>query len=146
MEHPPQKTTSNLLYPLERFYIDTSLPHVEHCYPDTMPQSYKNLLVHTNDMTSTLANFHHEGISLQVLDLQNSADALYRKVLLIGDDERTARAFAACIDFEVTQPTIFPLESRRDGPPAWHEQQCFGRNKSTLAARRRQTTERCEVV
>ena len=95
MEHPPQKTTSNLLYPLERFYIDTSLPHVEHCYPDTMPQSYKNLLVHTNDMTSTLANFHHEGISLQVLDLQNSAGALYRKVLLIGDDSARPVEFGA---------------------------------------------------
>ncbi len=52
--------------------------------PD-VPQPYRDLLVHDNDMTPTLEAFHACNLSLHVMRKQCEDDTLMRQVLLMSD-------------------------------------------------------------
>jgi chorismate-pyruvate lyase len=47
-----------------------------------IPAPYQKLLVHDHDMTSELAGFHHDSISLSVLQSGQSGDNYFREVTL----------------------------------------------------------------
>lgn len=54
--------------------------------PDSIPQPFRRLLVHDRDMTTSLARFHRDTITLQVLHGEHFPDRYLREVVL-----RTAR-------------------------------------------------------
>ncbi len=47
-----------------------------------VPQPYQQLLVHDHDMTSKLAGFHHDSISLSVLRSRQTGNIYFREVTL----------------------------------------------------------------
>lgn len=50
----------------------------------SLPQPYRDLLAHRNDMTSTLERFHDEPITLRPLTWKLYDGKLYRRVVLVG--------------------------------------------------------------
>ena len=82
---------AGLLYPLSEFYEEAglSLPQVEEIDASRLPEPYKSLLAHENDMTPTLERFHHESIRLRMLKHHHRGDVFSRQVvlLLIGNQK-----------------------------------------------------------
>ena len=80
-----------LLYPLDVVYAQAGLPlpPVSRVTGDEMPEPYRQLLVHTNDMTPTLEAFHGERLHLRVSRWRLEGDAYMRQVALLlnGSDK-----------------------------------------------------------
>ena len=74
----------SLVHPLERFYArsGTQLPPLDRIDGEDLPAPYRTLLVHRNDMTSTLENFHGQSVYLRVLGREQRGDDYYREVVL----------------------------------------------------------------
>lgn len=81
----PIAGASPLVYPLDDFYAQAGrpLPAFEVVSGDDMPQPYRSLLVHENDMTSTLASFHGSTPHVRVLHRQQRDDFYFREVILV---------------------------------------------------------------
>jgi chorismate-pyruvate lyase len=80
----PVATDAELLYPLSRFRQAEGepLPTFEIIEGSSMPQPYRDLLVHHGDMTSRLSAFHRGRIVLEVLHREVTAEAYRREVVL----------------------------------------------------------------
>lgn len=78
---------SPLLYPLDEFYVRNgrALPAVISIEGAAMPEPHRGLLVHENDMTPTLQNFHHDSLHVQALHAEDRGDFYFREVLLVLD-------------------------------------------------------------
>ena len=108
----------NLLYPLDEFYAESglTLPSLVRVNGKDIPEPYKSLLVHENDMTPTLENAYHQKIRLRVLKHQLSGNVFSREVLLTLDHDGRAVEFGAIriyldrLPFQARQPI---LEGRR---------------------------------
>lgn len=97
---PPESApaaVSPFLYPLDDFYAvaHRPLPTIETVAGDEMPEPYRQLLVHDSDMTSTLAAFHGEPITLDVLSREVRNDAYLREVILRTKDSGKPVEFGA---------------------------------------------------
>lgn len=81
----------NIIEPLDDFYEEAgvALPPFEEVAGEDVPQPYKTLLVHRNDMTPTLETFHGRDIHLRVLSRRRKGDEYFREVVLLldGTDE-----------------------------------------------------------
>ncbi|MEX2672362.1 MAG: hypothetical protein WD294_09665 [Phycisphaeraceae bacterium] len=88
---------AELLYPLSDFYAASGarLPDVETVDGLKMPQPFRRLLVHRNDMTPTLEAFAGQRIGLRTLEVHRGEDALYRQVVLITDGDEQPMEFGA---------------------------------------------------
>lgn len=88
---------AELLYPLSDFYAASGSkpPDVEAVDGADMPQPYRRLLVHRNDMTPTLEAFADRRIRLRPLDVHEGEDALYRQVVLITEQGEKPMEFGA---------------------------------------------------
>jgi chorismate-pyruvate lyase len=77
-------TTSALAHPLDEFYArsEMPLPPLKQIDSEELPEPYKTLLVHNNDMTSTLETFHQGAVHLRVLGRERRHDEYYREVVL----------------------------------------------------------------
>ena len=76
---------------LERFYEPTglSVPALKELKAAEVPQPYQALLVHSSDMTPTLANFYGQTLRLRVLSRERQADSYKREVILwLAEDAR----------------------------------------------------------
>jgi chorismate-pyruvate lyase len=76
---------------LERFYEPTGLaaPALEELKGAGVPQPYRALLVHSSDMTSTLAGFYGETPRLKVLSRERRGNSYKREVILwVTEGER----------------------------------------------------------
>ena len=75
---------TELLYPLSRFCEDGGhpLPACEVIDGAKMPRPYRDLLVHTGDMTSRLESCKGGEIVIEVLHHQQTADGYRREVVL----------------------------------------------------------------
>jgi len=62
---------------------------------DQMPEPYKSLLMHEQDMTHRLQAFVGQAIHIRPLHVQHEEDTLERRVLLIGDDDGRTVEFGA---------------------------------------------------
>lgn len=95
----PQSATSvsPLVYPLDDFYSQARLPLplIEPVPGEAVPEPYKTLLVHSNDMTPTLERFHDSRIHLQVLRRQQRDDLYFREVVLVLDGSERPVEFGA---------------------------------------------------
>lgn len=80
--------TYEVLYPLSLFrqHDRRPLPIIQIIDGSVMPQPYHDLLVHLGDMTSRLEAYHHTPLKLRVLNLEQTADAYRREVLLCSQE------------------------------------------------------------
>lgn len=74
----------SVAHPLEEFYARSGLPlpPLQQIDGEEVPQPYRKLLVHGQDMTSTLEKFHQATVQVQVLGRQQQGDEYYREVVL----------------------------------------------------------------
>ncbi|MEX2301285.1 MAG: hypothetical protein WD733_10130 [Bryobacterales bacterium] len=88
-------TELNVLQPLTEFYEEAglALPEVKLIEGRHMPQPYRKLLVHDNDMTPTLEAAHGQTIRLRVLKHSLRDGVFSRQVLLVLDEDAAAVEF-----------------------------------------------------
>ena len=98
-------------YPLDEFYsmAKRELPALEQVDGDDIPQPYRQLLVHNEDMTPTLEKFHDERIYLNVISRQHRGDFYFREVILLTQRKRLPVEFGA-IKMNLT---LFPAGAKR---------------------------------
>jgi chorismate-pyruvate lyase len=86
----------DLLYPLNEFYgTGLPLPTVERIEGKQVPEPYRKLLVHRDDMTPTLERFHRQPIHLQILQRHHQGDVFSRQVLLLLNHREKPVEFGA---------------------------------------------------
>lgn len=73
------------VYPLDDFYARAGLrlPKIERLTGEQVPEPYRKLLVHQNDMTPTLEQFHGHDIHLRILRSVRRDDFYFRQVVLL---------------------------------------------------------------
>ena len=86
---------ASLLKPLAGFYTGRALPEVRFIEATRIPQAYRELLDHSNDMTSTLQRFHDEEIRVHALESRRDDTYYEREVLLVTRDTRKTVEFGA---------------------------------------------------
>ena len=77
-------------YPLSEFYSRAKLPlpRIETIPGDAVPEPFRALLVHHNDMTPTLEDFHKSRIHLEILSRNRRGGYYFREVgLRLNHDE-----------------------------------------------------------
>ena len=101
-----------IAYPLDDFYAQArrALPPIEAVEGDAVPEPYKSLLVHQDDMTPTLEKFHGERIHLSVLSRQQRDDFYFREVVLLLDKTDKPVEFGA-IKINLA---LFPSAARKE--------------------------------
>ena len=74
-------------YPLDEFYAlaRRELPPIEQIEEKDMPEPYRKLLVHQQDMTPTLEAHHGRKIFLNVISRQLRGDFYFREVILLTE-------------------------------------------------------------
>jgi chorismate-pyruvate lyase len=89
----------SLLYPLDEFYAlsGLTLPQTRELRGDEVPEPYRRLLVHEDDMTPTLETFHGERIHLRLLARRQDGDTYAREVVLTLDDSNRPVEFGAIV-------------------------------------------------
>lgn len=96
-----QSTTATtglpIAYPLDEFYAlaGMALPVIDEVAGEAVPEPYKSLLVHQDDMTPTLEKFHRDSVHLRVLRRQRREDAYFREVVLVTDKGERPVEFGA---------------------------------------------------
>jgi chorismate-pyruvate lyase len=84
-------------YPLSDFYAHAKLPmpRIEAIPADAVPEPYRSLLVHKNDMTSTLETFHKSRIHLDIVSKDHRGGFYFREVILRLDHDEKPVEFGA---------------------------------------------------
>jgi hypothetical protein len=100
----------SLLKPLADFYVGRALPSFRFIEAARVPRIYRDLLDHSNDMTSTLQRFHREEIRVRVLESRRRGNCYERKVILVTRDTRRTVEFGAIEIFL----EYFPLQARQE--------------------------------
>jgi chorismate-pyruvate lyase len=87
----------NIIEPLDDFYEEQGvpLPPFEEVSGEDVPEPYKTLLVHKNDMTPTLETFHGRDIHLRVLSRRLKGDEYFREVVVLLDETDEPVEFGA---------------------------------------------------
>ena len=95
--NPAAATALPYVYPLDEAYARSglALPPIERIAGEEMPEPYRTLLVHQNDMTPTLENYHQGRIHLQILNREQRGDVYLREVVLRLDGKETPVEFGA---------------------------------------------------
>jgi chorismate-pyruvate lyase len=86
-----------LAFPLDDFYARAGLrlPVIETIEPVAIPEPYRSLLVHHNDMTPTLSAYYARIIHLRVLSRQQRDEFYFREVVLLADGREDPVEFGA---------------------------------------------------
>jgi chorismate-pyruvate lyase len=97
-------------YPLDEFYAlaNRELPPIEQIPAESVPEPYRRLLVHQDDMTPTLEKFHGDRVHLKVISRQTRGDYYFREVVLFTENSQTPVEFGA-IKINLT---LFPALAR----------------------------------
>jgi len=92
-------TPSNfsLVHPLDEFYAAAgqALPPLSQVDGQAVPEPYRTLLVHQNDMTPTLEKFYGCPVHLDVLSRRHTGDAYFREVVLLLNGSNQPVEFGA---------------------------------------------------
>ena len=85
------------LFPLETFCDtdDHPTPESDKIDGSDMPEPYRSLLVHDDDMTPTLESFHSSQVHLRLLDQRNNPPLYQREVVLVLDTTGKAVEYGA---------------------------------------------------
>ncbi len=78
----------SLGYPLDEFYVrnNLKLPPLQAIEPHEIPEPYRALLVHENDMTSTLESFYGDRVHLKPHTREVRNGSYFRAVILELDE------------------------------------------------------------
>jgi chorismate-pyruvate lyase len=92
-----QPTVLPWAYPLDDFYSQAglALPAIEQIKGDAMPEPYRSLLVHMNDMTPTLEEFYQDQIHIKALSRNQRNGFYFREVVLELDATGQSVEFGA---------------------------------------------------
>ena len=95
--NPMAATALPYVFPLDEFYARSglSLPKIERIPGEEVPEPYRSLLVHMNDMTPTLERFHQSTIHLEILSREQRGDYYLREVVLRLNDTGKPVEFGA---------------------------------------------------
>lgn len=87
----------SFIYPLSEFYAHARLPMpgIEKIPGDTVPEPYRSLLVHNNEMTPTLETHHESSIHLELVRCERRGDFYFREVVLRLDTDDKPVEFGA---------------------------------------------------
>lgn len=98
-------------YPLDEFYAlaGRTLPAIEQVPGESVPEPYRQLLVHQDDMTPTLEKFHSDRVHLKVISRQTRGDFYFREVVLFTGKTKAPVEFGA-IKINLA---LFPALARR---------------------------------
>ena len=81
------------------------MPRIERVAGEKMPEPHKTLLVHDNDMTSTLEKFHGGKIHLAVARRQQDGSFYFREVVLVlSGSEKPVEFGAIKINLALFEP------------------------------------------
>jgi hypothetical protein len=85
------------VHPLDDFYAlaGQPVPPYTQIEGEAVPEPYKALLVHQNDMTPTLEKFHKCRLHLRVLGRRRKDDSYSREVILLMDGSNRPVEFGA---------------------------------------------------
>jgi chorismate-pyruvate lyase len=117
-----QDTGFALAHPLDDFYKISGqpMPPLSQVEGSKVPEPYKSLLVHQNDMTPTLEKFYERTIHLQVVGRRQTDGAYFREVVLLLDGTEQPVEFGAIkINLD-----LFPKKAREE---ILHERLPLGR-------------------
>ena len=83
----PTQAEIDFIYPLVESYqaAGQALPNIHRIEEWDMPQPYRRLLAHDNDMTSTLEHFHKAGIHVRAMEHFTDGLIYRREVVLLLD-------------------------------------------------------------
>jgi hypothetical protein len=97
MATPAAHPASVLLHPLDEFYAEAEqpLPPLTEVDGEAVPEPYKTLLVHQNDMTPTLEEFYRRRVHLQVIGRRRKNGVYFREVTLRLDGSDQPVEFGA---------------------------------------------------
>jgi chorismate-pyruvate lyase len=111
LTHMPAAVAVPFAYPLDEFYARAGLvlPKLERLGGDQVPEPYRKLLVHENDMTPTLESFHGADIHLRILNREQRDDFYFREVVLQLNDSNTPVEFGA----NKVNLALFPAKARQ---------------------------------
>jgi chorismate-pyruvate lyase len=106
-----------IAHPLDEFYARTGLelPPIKRVSGEQVPEPYRSLLVHQNDMTSTLENFYRDRIHLRVVGRDRRNGHYYREVVLQLDGNDRPVEFGAIkinLDLFATEAQAQILQER----------------------------------
>lgn len=107
----PASVALPFAYPLDDFYAlaGRALPPIEQVAAESVPEPYRQLLVHQDDMTPTLEKFYGERAHLRVISRQTRGDFYFREVVLFTRKDRRPIEFGA-IKINLA---LFPALARR---------------------------------
>lgn len=93
----PRVDLETLVHPLDAFYAEAGLriPPIQRVEGQSIPQPFRQLLVHCNDMTPTLEAFYERTIHIRVLRRRREGDEYFREVVLHLDDTEQPVEFGA---------------------------------------------------
>lgn len=93
----PTEPQLSLVHPLDEFYAvaGQSLPPLVAVDGAAVPEPYRTLLVHLNDMTPTLESFYRSRVHLDVLGRRRKDDSYFREVILRLDTNNAPVEFGA---------------------------------------------------
>ena len=93
----PTPTALPIAYPLDDFYAQQGLPlpRIEAVEGKDVPEPYRSLLVHGDDMTPTLEKFHGAQVHLTVMRRQQRGEVYFREVVLSLDGSNRPVEFGA---------------------------------------------------
>ncbi|MBK9138764.1 MAG: hypothetical protein IPM17_08390 [Verrucomicrobia bacterium] len=94
---PAPAATPCLAYPLDEFYAreGVPLPPIEAIPGEAIPEPFRSLLVHDNDMTPTLEAHHGSDIHIEVWGREQRGDLYFREVVLRLDRNQRPVEFGA---------------------------------------------------
>ncbi len=97
MSDEPNISPALLIQPLDEFYAAAgqSLPPWQAIDGEEVPEPYKTMLVHRDDMTPTLEKFHRGTIHLRVLGRRRNGNEYSREVVLLLNGASTPVEFGA---------------------------------------------------
>jgi chorismate-pyruvate lyase len=86
-----------LVHPLDEFYaqMGLALPPLQQLDGEVVPQPYKRLLIHHDDMTPTLEKYHGRDIHLRLLGRRRKGTGYFREVVLLLDGTEKPVEFGA---------------------------------------------------
>ncbi len=97
MDTVSQDIQFDVIHPLDEFYRrgGKPLPPYSKLEGQEVPEPYRQLLVHKNDMTPTLEKFHGARIHIRVLGKTLNENDYYREVVLLLDESNKPVEFGA---------------------------------------------------
>jgi chorismate-pyruvate lyase len=100
-----------IIYPLDDFYSRAGmpLPVIEQLGGAQVPEPYRTLLVHSNDMTPTLEAYHGAAIHLKIMSSEARGGFYFREVALHLDSSEKPVEFGA----NRVSLDLFPARARK---------------------------------